>query len=88
MKKVACTLALAAVVATSASSAVASGASASSAAASGASASSAAADSAVYAAATLKQLRQSIRAVERLPESEGMYWRSRKHGLNVANVMW
>jgi hypothetical protein len=36
----------------------------------------------------LKALKQSIRRVEWLPESEAMYWRTRRHGLNMVNVLW
>jgi hypothetical protein len=37
---------------------------------------------------TLKTLRQAIRLVERMPESERMQARAARHGLNVLNVLW
>jgi hypothetical protein len=37
---------------------------------------------------TLKTLRQAIRQVKRMPESERMQSRAARHGLNVLNVLW
>jgi hypothetical protein len=37
---------------------------------------------------TLKALRQAIRLVERMPESERMQARAARHGLSVVNVLW